>query len=85
MADLKSNNDELIEELEHSTTLEPVTTMGTVKLTDGVIVYIPAPTADPQGWISSICFDQLLELTMFRSTEHADLAEMGRPYHHLML
>jgi len=27
----------------------PVEVMGTVKLTDGVIVYIPAPTADPQG------------------------------------
>lgn len=49
MADSKKHNAEFIEELEHSDTLEPVTTMGTVKLTDGVIVYIPSPTADPQG------------------------------------
>lgn len=28
--------------------LAKIDTMGTVKLTDGVIVYIPTPTADPQ-------------------------------------
>lgn len=28
--------------------LAKVDTMGTVKLTDGVVVYIPTPTADPQ-------------------------------------
>jgi hypothetical protein len=48
MGDMKNNNVELIEELSHSKTLEQVTTMGTVKLTDGATVYIPTPTADPQ-------------------------------------
>jgi hypothetical protein len=48
MGDTKFNNVELIEELEQTKTLEQVTTMGTVKLTDGAIVYIPTPTADPQ-------------------------------------
>lgn len=28
---------------------DEVAVMGTVKLTDGQIVYIPTPTADPQG------------------------------------
>jgi hypothetical protein len=38
-------------ELEHTLSrdgLAKVDTMGTVKLTDGVVVYIPTPTADPQ-------------------------------------
>jgi hypothetical protein len=48
MGDIKSNNVEFIEELTHTKTLEQVTTMGTVKLTDGATVYIPTPTADPQ-------------------------------------
>ncbi|KAI4715911.1 MFS general substrate transporter [Aureobasidium sp. EXF-10727] len=54
MGNMKDNNVEFVEELEHTKTLdhtqtlEQVTTMGTVKLTDGDIVYIPAPTADPQ-------------------------------------
>lgn len=54
MGNLKTENVEFIEELEHtktlehSKTLEQVETMGTVKLTDGAVVYIPAPTADPQ-------------------------------------
>jgi len=48
MSDTKTNNVELIEELEHSRTLDQVNTMGTVKLTDGATVYIPTPTADPQ-------------------------------------
>lgn len=48
MGDTKLNNVELIEELEHTKTLDQVATMGTVKLTDGDIVYIPTPTADPQ-------------------------------------
>lgn len=30
-----------------------VHTMGTVKLTEGEIVYIPTPTADPQGKYNS--------------------------------
>lgn len=29
-------------------------TMGTVKLTEGAIVYVPTPTADPQGMLYSI-------------------------------
>lgn len=48
MSDTKLNDVELVEELEHTKTLEQVGTMGTVKLTDGEIVYIPTPTADPQ-------------------------------------
>ncbi|CAD0108420.1 unnamed protein product [Aureobasidium uvarum] len=54
MGNMKDNNVEFVEELEHSKTLdhtqtlEQVTTMGTVKLTDGAVVYIPSPTADPQ-------------------------------------
>jgi hypothetical protein len=28
--------------------------MGTVKLTEGSIIYIPTPTADPQGMISQL-------------------------------
>jgi hypothetical protein len=48
MADLKPSRVEHIEELE-SQELEQITTMGTVKLTEGAIVYIPTPTADPQG------------------------------------
>jgi len=48
MADHKDNSVEFIEELDHTKTLDQVTTMGTVKLTDGAIVYIPTPTADPQ-------------------------------------
>lgn len=48
MSDTKINNVELIEELEHTKTLDQVNTMGTVKLTDGATVYIPTPTADPQ-------------------------------------
>lgn len=31
-----------------------VHTMGTVKLTEGEIVYIPTPTADPQGMCSPV-------------------------------
>jgi hypothetical protein len=30
-------------------------TMGTVKLTEGEIVYVPTPTADPQGMESLQC------------------------------
>jgi hypothetical protein len=52
MADSKPNRVEHIEELE-SQELEQITTMGTVKLTEGAIVYIPTPTADPQGQYSS--------------------------------
>ncbi|KAG9571039.1 hypothetical protein KCU79_g481, partial [Aureobasidium melanogenum] len=54
MGNTKAENVEFIEELEHtktlehSKTLEQVETMGTVKLTDGATVSIPAPTADPQ-------------------------------------
>lgn len=48
MGNVKDNNVEFIEELEHTKTLDQVTTMGTVKLTDGAVVYIPTPTADPQ-------------------------------------
>lgn len=28
--------------------------MGTVKLTEGTIIYVPAPTADPQGDLLSL-------------------------------
>lgn len=52
MADL-SNDKARTSHLEMERTLSDdglakVDTMGTVKLTDGVIVYIPTPTADPQ-------------------------------------
>lgn len=45
--------DDHIEEIETQTSrqddvLKQTDTMGTVKLTDGAIVYVPAPTADPR-------------------------------------
>jgi hypothetical protein len=33
---------------------EATKAMGTVKLTEGSIIYIPTPTADPQGMISQL-------------------------------
>lgn len=48
MTDSKSDVQH-VEIMESNDRIEPVLTMGTVKLTDGVIVYIPTPTADPQG------------------------------------
>lgn len=47
----KSSTDH-VEELQASSSrneLGRTETMGTVKLTEGKIVYIPAPSADPQG------------------------------------
>lgn len=57
MTDVKQTSDRLsslhVEEAEPAidTELEVVQvhTMGTVRLTEGEIVYIPSPTADPQG------------------------------------
>lgn len=57
MADLKPTSDKLaslhVEEAEPAigagVEVVQVHTMGTVKLTEGEIVYIPTPTADPQG------------------------------------
>lgn len=33
---------------------EAIKAMGTVKLTEGSIIYIPTPTADPQGMTSQL-------------------------------
>lgn len=57
MADVKPTSDKLsslhVEEAEPAIGAEvevvQVHTMGTVRLTEGEIVYIPTPTADPQG------------------------------------
>jgi hypothetical protein len=84
MADYKKDNVEFVEELEHTETLEQVQTMGTVKLSDGAIIYIPSPTADPQG---QCVRDHLksIRLTSNRSFEHACVAEVACPGHHFML
>lgn len=51
--DTKDSSVSYVEEMERVTTKESlkakVAVMGTVKLTEGAIVYIPTPTADPQG------------------------------------
>lgn len=100
MGDIKSNNVEFIEELSHTKTLEQVTTMGTVKLTDGATVYIPTPTADPQD--PRTCFQlqrtydrNLLFAMASRSCDTTiltgmrsqlpRLAKMGDSGHHLLL
>lgn len=53
MADIEKDSVQHVEETETVTPLDAeivkVHTMGTVKLTEGKIVYIPTPTADPQG------------------------------------
>jgi hypothetical protein len=63
MTDIKPTSDKLsslhVEEAEPAIgagfEVVQVHTMGTVKLTEGEIVYIPTPTADPQGkYISNI-------------------------------
>ena len=53
-----------------------VEVMGTVKLTEDTIVYIPTPTADPRGM--SMCDGQLVDTLAnmkSRSVEHVHLAE----------
>lgn len=44
------------DELSESSRLdgEAAKVMGTVKLTEGSIIYIPTPTADPQGMMSQM-------------------------------
>jgi hypothetical protein len=62
---------------------EDVDVMGTVKLVDGAIVYIPTPTADPQGIFTTgkaPLFDSS-QNKLFRSVEYASLAE-NYYYHH---
>jgi hypothetical protein len=54
MADVYKKDDVQVEQVEtHLSSsgddLKKVSTMGTVKLTEGTIVYVPAPTTDPQG------------------------------------
>ena len=61
MADVRPTPDKLsslhVEEAEPAIGAEveivQVHTMGTVRLTEGEIVYIPTPTADPQGKYNS--------------------------------
>lgn len=50
--------------------------MGTVKLTEDSIVYIPTPTTDPQGMkrLSSVYHDSA---NICRSVEHGLVAKMG--------
>ena len=47
--DIKGTFSEVEELQASSPDLARTETMGTVKLTQGEVVYIPAPTADPQG------------------------------------
>lgn len=70
MADTKDNNVEFIHELDHSETLDQVTTMGTVKLTDGAIVYIPAPTADPQDPLNMPVWQKWIVLVIISCCEY---------------
>lgn len=48
-----TNQIEEIQSQSSQNDLAKVDTMGTVRLTEGEIVYIPTPTADPQGELSS--------------------------------
>lgn len=101
MGATKADNVESVEELEytktldHSRTLDQVETMGTVKLTDGAIVYIPAPTADPQDprtfnrcaitshhphYSGRQCSDKT-----FLYSQLSGVAKMGDPCDHFML
>lgn len=101
MGATKADNVEFVEELEytrtleHSKTLDQVETMGTVKLTDGAIVYIPAPTADPQDPRTfSRCAIKLHRLhysarqpsdKTFLYSQLSGMAEVGDPGDHFML
>ena len=54
MAETTKHETAHVEELERSTSVnKKLAVMGTVKLTEGRIVYIPTPTADPQGTLDS--------------------------------
>lgn len=39
---------------------EAANVMGTVKLTEGSIIYIPTPTADPQGMLSKFQWEKMI-------------------------
>lgn len=58
--------------------------MGTVKLTEGAIVYIPTPTADPRGQYQILTF-ALFKLTVTRSIEYANMAKECCPCGNLNL
>lgn len=67
---------------------EAIKAMGTVKLTEGSIIYIPTPTADPQGMISHCNFSRKVRKILMkskRSSQHASLAEDSRADRYIYL
>lgn len=65
---------EEVKTMTNESDLARVETMGTVKLTEGEIVFIPAPTADPQGELLSDS-PHGVQLINLRSPEHEAMAE----------
>lgn len=76
MTDKSKNDWACVKSVEDVKVGESVAVMGTVRLTKGAIVYVPTPTADPQGNDSSKNPKGTIALTrLLRSLEHAHVAE----------
>lgn len=89
MKDVEKASEEHIEVYNDTTTdngLDGSTkVMGTVKLTEDSIIYIPTPTADPRGTSSLLCGSCANTDQRNRSHEHANLAKDSCSYSHLYM
>ncbi|KAL6355872.1 hypothetical protein LRP88_09455 [Fusarium phalaenopsidis] len=64
MTDKSKNDWACVESVEDVKAGESVAVMGTVRLTEGAIVYVPTPTADPQDPLSMPMWQKYVVITM---------------------